>query len=467
MRQASAHTRGARRSDTRRGSSGVPARPRRCSEAEPERVRLGTTATPLRQQDESAEFSRFVWGLQRTMWQVTDLKRLAGCHRWRAPGAGVASVVWQGEGSSRWGGLQKSGSVWASPLSSVKISNRRAEEVHKAVRNWVADGDRAVSFLTLTLRHNARQSLADVWSTLAACWSAVTRGASWYGGKRQEGDKKQFGITHWIKAVEVTHGKNGWHAHLHVLLLTEHELTPDQQGALRGRIFKRWAAAAERKGFAAPTMERGVVLEQAVRSTSDEDMSRLSKYVTKSNIIGLAREVTGGQMKTARESAGPEKNRTPFEILRDMKTAIDAGEEVPALDLALWREWESTSSGKRQMAWSKGAKDALGVDELTDEEIEQAAEEEHPENVAVAEVDAEDWREICSDVDLRLNVTEFVAKAKSREDARRRAGQILTALEVPHRLVMVDLSEGEDSRTAHAERLAALKRDLEGAVLAP
>ena len=159
MRQASAHTRGARRSDTRRGSSGVPARKRRCSEAEPERTRLGTTQTAEQVEDSGAAFSRFVWGLQRTMWQVTGLNRLAGCHRWRAPGAGVASVVWQGEGASRWGGLQKSGSVWASPLSSVQISNRRAEEVHKAVRNWVADGDRAVSFLTLTLRHNARHYL--------------------------------------------------------------------------------------------------------------------------------------------------------------------------------------------------------------------------------------------------------------------------------------------------------------------
>ena len=68
--------------------------------------------------DEEAKlaYSRKLWGLQRVLWSITQSKRFAGCHRWRAPGSAVARVDWSSEKGAQFGGLQDSKSVWASPI---------------------------------------------------------------------------------------------------------------------------------------------------------------------------------------------------------------------------------------------------------------------------------------------------------------------------------------------------------------
>ena len=81
----------------------------------------GNKVTPVVEVDGSA-FSKAIWRLQRTMWGITSFKRLAGCHRWLADNSGSAKIHWTAPGQAHWGGLQQSDSVWASPLSALKIS---------------------------------------------------------------------------------------------------------------------------------------------------------------------------------------------------------------------------------------------------------------------------------------------------------------------------------------------------------
>lgn len=398
---------------------------------------LGTTETSTQN---SEAFSRALWKLQRTMWAVTKDKTLAGCHRWRAPNSGLVSLDWSPV-QTKFGGLQNSHSVWGSPVASARIGRLRAEEVARALGNWV-DSDRKndVAFLTLTLRHNRDQSLRAVWDCIAKCWNSLTRSASWRGGKKYAGDVQKFGIEHWIKSAEVTYGENGWHVHLHVLLLLNKSLTSKDREKLESRIYKRWSAAAVSRGFEAPSRERGVKVDLAVEK---KDVEALGAYLTKGQLTGvdgLANEMTSGQVvKVARNG-----NVTPFQLL----AVIDEkrqGQEDYSRELAVWLEWEKSSKGRRQLTWSRGSKDELGVRDLDDVELLEN-EDEVLDSTAhtVAVFTPNDWREIQSDVEKRSYIVEYVGKASTPEHAKNRAERILKQLGVGFQSILAEHSKPSD-----------------------
>jgi hypothetical protein len=399
--------------------------------------RLGTSETAEQQQVAAGDYRRRLWLAQEAMWSVTKNKTLAGCHRWRAPGAAQASLQWRGEGSARWASLQDSHSVWASPVSAANIASLRTAETTAAVQNWTKTPGHSVQFLTLTLRHRKAQSLKTLWDALSYCWRGVTGTAAWRGGARSQGDKALFGIVHFIKSVEATIGRHGWHVHIHALLLTDRRLRDLELVQLRQRLFDRWSAAAERKGLDAPSDEHGVDLRQAGTGQDAEDVAG---YVAKGMAQSLGAEMSGGLGKVGRK-----KSRTPFQILLDIGEARRAGQRPDREDVALWREWEQGSRGRRQMAWSKRAKEALGIADLTDEELVEAGEEQ-VESWTVAEVTADQWRKIQSNVPLRLEVVEAVAAASSPQEAVQVSHEVLTQLGIEHTMVMV-------SRSAVDERL--------------
>lgn len=426
------------------------------SEPRAERVDLGQLGIKTHPRENDL-LRRNLWRLQAGMWAVTDLPRLRACHRWLVPGAAGAGIHWS-EGQARWGYVQNSRSVWGSPLAATRIAALRAEEVTKAADNWLTSkpasqqANRGIEFLTLTLRHHRGQSLTEVWDAISYCWQATTRGASWHGSAKVEGDKHTYGIGHFIKAVEVTHGANGWHVHLHVLLLCHRRLTEEERGTLSARMFKRWSSAAVRKGFDAPEERYGIKLKEAV---TDQNTAKLGAYLSKGQTSKLAAELTGGQAsKQARES-----NRTPFQVLLDICDARDAGEDYGA-DLAIWREWERSSSGRRQMAWSRGAKAELGLLDLDDDELLAKDDSENfPDPYSVAMVARENWhqiapgrkRKLCDDVELRNEILSEVRKAKTPEEAQKRAEKILTALGIEFvsqlaRVEYVALSSNEKLR---------------------
>lgn len=403
------------------------------------------------EQQEKQAYSRALWNLQRTLWEVTQSKRFAGCHRWRAPGVAATRLDWSAEKGAKFGGLQDSHSVWCSPISAARIGKVRSNEIMRALETWMhKDGVKTghdLAFLTLTLRHSKEQSLKDVWDTISKCWAGVTQTAAWRGSAKVAGDKANFGISHWIKAVEVTHGKNGWHVHLHVLLLTEKILSDQQKHDLESRIYARWSAAAERKGFQAPSRERGVKLDVAAKAG---DLKSLSNYMAKSQLSGLnglANEMTGSVVKSAKG-----ENRSPFQVLESL------GEKKTPVDLAIWYEWEKYSHGRRQISWSKGTKKALGVNELTDEEISDGLDKEF-ESAAytVATIPAAQWTKIQSDVELRSAVIEETSRAGSASSARIRATRILKTFDVEHTSTLISLDREKEEETLQIKDLAEEK----------
>lgn len=341
---------------------------------------------------------------QRALHQESSLERVRACG-WRLNGecADRVAVKLSG-GLAGFSGLQTCGSPWACPVCSQKIMAQRAEDVQAAVTRWHSgheiDGAKIrgrVVFATFTMRHRADQSLADLWESLSYAWGRVTSGSQWVA------DSERFGVVlprvvktghrkgqtlresriNFVRAVEVTHGKNGWHVHIHALLFVKDGITDlaesSEVSALADSMFIRWSEALVASGLEAPTRENGI----DVRLVRRADSKALGDYFTKNVYVGRVRavgagwEIAGGQGKTARG-----KNRTPFQILSDVVATGDAD------DLDRWHEFEAASFGRRQMTWSNTLRSLL---ELHDEKTDQEVAEEDLSGEIVCEFLRADW----------------------------------------------------------------------------
>jgi len=255
-----------------------------------------------------------------------------------------------GSCTAGFGGLLHCGSVWACPVCSAKVAARRAEEI-RAVLEWALEQGYSASMATFTLRHFKGQSLEQCWDALGAGWRASIQGKYWVA------DQARYGLVGWVKAVEGTYGKHGWHVHVHVLMIWDRDgkaVQADAQTVAEG-MHARFTRALQRKGFDSWRDSGGLDVRMA---SLDPDANGLHEYFTK-----MAHEVTGGYAKLGRG-----KGRTPFQILDN------AFETCLAEDFDLWFEWEQGSKGRRQLNWSVGLRAMAGLgQEQTDEEV--AAEE--------------------------------------------------------------------------------------------
>lgn len=353
---------------------------------------------------------------QRLLWKITDVRRLAYCGRVvadRAAGVEFRVTGTPGQPGARGGisGLQTCGSVWSCPVCAEKVNAKRQAELQAGMERWISEGN-SIVFGTFTMQHSRRQSLEHLWDAISPCWRKVTGGAPWHGGSKTLGDKARFGIEGFCRLVEVKHGVNGWHPHIHALFFIRGEITDNAIEDLRGRLFQRWNRELGRRGLRSaefaydPETGEQKAIAVDLRRVTDAG-AEAADYMTKNtyepnkrvdesatgvastSTSGAAYEVTGSQSKRAGKGG-----RSQFQILADLvdvrREITGAGSEhvdvstgeildnessaASRRDLALWLEWERVSAGRLQMTWSRGMRDLLGIgDELTDEEIAAAA----------------------------------------------------------------------------------------------
>jgi hypothetical protein len=231
-----------------------------------------------------------------------------------------------------------------------RIREVRAAEIENALERHLGAGGGA-GFLTLTARHRDGQALAPLFDTVAKGFRTVL--GSW--GWRQ--DRDEFDVFGQIRAMEVTHGPNGWHPHLHALLLTREPLPPSSWERIADRWFPRWVSVLVSAGYGEPRRANGITLS-AVRSASDV-AAYTAKFTDGVELRSVGRELTRHDTKQARRT----QHRTPFTILADF------AQDGVADDRDLWREYETATKGRRSLTWSSGLKAELLVAEVTDDEI--------------------------------------------------------------------------------------------------
>lgn len=286
------------------------------------------------------------------LWNVSSLPRCRKCGRVsRNPTGEVGLRV--SDGHAGYAGLVSCGSVWVCPVCSSKIMARRALEIGAGVAS--AGAERLpVAFCTLTMRHSKGDRLAKLWDGLSKGWGRAASGREW------KGHREAFGVEGYVRVVEVTHGRNGWHVHVHALLFAHGFTSSDDLDDLMVPMWERWSAGVQSVGLRAPLPvgSEWHIVGGDLSGTALGDY--LAKGAGAAGAIGM--ELTQTQSKVARSV---HSTNSHWQLLRDGPVNGEVA------GLKLWREWEKASKGKRQIAWSQGLRDRLGLvlEEKSDDDI--------------------------------------------------------------------------------------------------
>jgi len=306
--------------------------------------------------------------LQRTAGPILGLRhRINYCHMALGHQKDNAEVR---ESSGRYslGGLAVCGNVWACPVCSSRVAERRADEIRQAM-TWAKRQGLHPHLVTLTTRHNAMQSAAELVGAISEAWRYVTSHRRYKrpGGPRSKpGLRSFYGIEGYIKALEVTHGGHGWHPHFHLVMFTRKKMGE----AARAELSALWRDAIQAQGYEPPSDSHGVDIQDGSKAGE-----YINKYGDDGELLKRRQGEKAGQAVTwdaadeltkANIKRGRGQNRKPFQLLQD---AADGCEE----SARLYREYVAAFKGRSQLQWSPGLKAAVGVDEVSDEEMAEQA----------------------------------------------------------------------------------------------
>jgi len=224
-----------------------------------------------------------------------------------------------------------------------------------------------VLLLTLTMPHDYGDRLKLTRGVVSNSFRKCIAGGAW------EKIKLELGIQGFCRALEVTHGANGWHPHLHVLLFTARPLTEAQKARLEAFFRKRWSKAIVAAGYRRPSPEHGLSLC---------DGEGAGEYVTKMTKQGLAQEV--GRSDTKEGRAG---SRSVLQIIEGYRR------HRLECDRRLIVEWLASTHGVKQLTWSNGFRKRLAQRYQVAEQLDLDIVQDHkqPADELLGEISGDQW----------------------------------------------------------------------------
>lgn len=296
---------------------------------------------------ENLRFQRYA--LQNQSAKLLPKERVCNCLKKRIEKTKDIGVMYNTKREkAHYSNIQRCGSIWTCPVCAANISEKRKVEVKKAIDAHLATGG-GVYLLTLTVPHYSSTCLK---SLLGGFKKATQR---FFGGTRATRSMWQkYGKIGHIKALEVTHGSNGWHPHHHVILFLDKKIKP---GLNITDIAEQWRHSCKLANMQLPSLTHGIDLR---------DAEYASQYVNK---WGLEHEVTKSHIKNGRNGS-----LTPWDILK--QSMLEDHPEHAERMGKLFQEFAICFKGKRQLSWSRGLKALYDVDEKTDEELAEETEKE-------------------------------------------------------------------------------------------
>lgn len=460
----------------------------------------------------SAEKRRARWSARALLWQASSLKAVRCCGRMLHndavgdPDDGQAVAIKRravdGKVIASYQGLMTCGSVWSCPRCSAVVAHTRAAEIGAAVRECHRQGGK-VYLLTLTMRHTPKDRLAELWDALSAGWRSAFGTRKWTGQrartveragklsvvKGRAGDAELFDIAGMTRVVEATYGAparggHGWHLHIHALIFASSAMESAISGefplwfredidrewlarnTFASRVFERWSAGLCKAGHRTP----GSVAVD-VRDVAPDGADYVGQYLAKATYDAATK--MGTEMASGQTVKSPrnERNRTPFEILAELASSVDArgfgvrtprhwsvveagdgdwavidedtGEVVavtPPGEWAVWHEWEQASKGRRQLLWSRRRREPasareklwnvlLGVRGTTADESDESVAAVEVGGEVLGEISRQDWyRVVVWRPELMATLLEMAEQGLTHELAEmlRASGATLT-----------------------------------------
>lgn len=258
---------------------------------------------------------------------------------------GNATLICNGESASIAGTLHCH-SAWGCPVCSPKLAAARAESLAPQIADLMLKGWSAW-LLTLTVRHERGDGLSRLMDGLTEAWKGVTSGRAWSDWRGRGEGSAQF-----VRGFDVTHGRNGWHPHLHIMLL----LPPGRDDAQW--LLDRWVSCLAYQGFEA--------LHAGLDCRRVDDAAAAAAYAV--SPAAVYEPVAMAKKRARGEGLG----RTPFEILSSAIADYEARRRG-SRDIALWREYVSATKGRRQATTSQRLKLKPDLDERKGEDIDELA----------------------------------------------------------------------------------------------
>ena len=233
--------------------------------------------------------------------------------------------------------LQRCGSVWHCPVCASIITEKRRAEIKQAIDKH----NGGLYMLTLTFPHYRGDNLKALLSGLELALSRF------FGVRKAKSIFDQMGKIGHIRALEVTHGKNGWHPHFHLLIFTKQELRSDYDTS---PLLELWQNACRLAKLPIPNDKYGLNWKKG----------DYSGYVSK---WGIDNEIAKGHLKS-----GKNGNATAWDLLK--LSMLEGGEQFGKL----FQEFAISFKGRRQLVWSRGLKAMFSIDNKTDEELAEETE---------------------------------------------------------------------------------------------
>jgi hypothetical protein len=202
-----------------------------------------------------------------------------------------------------------------------------------------------------------------------------------------------------VASLETTYGVNGWHPHTHDLVFAMPGLLADTAAVaeLRGE----WVRILFKVGLG----NHEKLADMHAHAFDLQGGNFAADYIAKFGrepSWSEAHELTKSHAKVGGRNLSGETHVTPFKLL-EWYLAGDAQAG------ALFREYAEAFAGKRMLSWSPGLKKKLHIEELTDEQLADEAENALPDEELAADLDGEEWRLVLSR-DARAELLYIAAK---------------------------------------------------------
>lgn len=365
------------------------------------------------------------YALQRTaqslLFNINSHKqhRVCSCHR-NVASDGV-NIYRQVDGNNaRFGNLISCGSVWSCPVCSAKITESRREDMQKAQNKWLMDGGSCL-LMTLTFPHESDMPLAELlekfgkaldhyknsktYKRIFGTAHALINQSINKGKPLKNVIKGEFPRLGTVRSLEVTHGVNGWHPHVHEVLFMDDDALLNSTRA-KDELTHQWVMSLCKAGLGSREKLEAMYQHSFDIRGGDYVSDYIHKFGREPIAVSgwtIAHEVTKANSKMGKNARriGDEFHYTPFQLL----FFAAEGDETAA---ALFKEFSTCFEGRRMNYWTNGLKDWFSINETDDEVLAEEAQTEEPEEEFVIRLDVMQWREILQ-TNTRFEVLEAAA----------------------------------------------------------